>query len=152
MTSLAVRYAADRDCRRHAVVSYDDGDVSQTDEDNSDIEQGNSCVAAKTRADRMLDEFIQFIESLPVIGFNSSNYDIPLIKPYLARFLMGEDPNACIPVDSVGKNRQDVEATCGRDELLFCCQRGNSVTMLKTSHLTFTDVTKYLSPGTSYDK
>ena len=29
MTSLAVRYAADRDCRRRAVVSYDDGDVSE---------------------------------------------------------------------------------------------------------------------------
>ena len=152
MTSLAARYAADRDCRRRAVVSYDDGDVSETDEDNSDIEQGNSCVAAKTRADRMLDEFIQFIECLPVIGFNSANYDIPLIKPYLARFLMGEDPNACIPVDSVGGNRQDGEATSGRDELLYCCQKGNSVTMLKTRRLTFTDVTKYLSPGTSYDR
>ena len=152
MTSLAARYAADRDCRRRAAVSYDDGDVSETDEDNSDIEEGNSCVAPKTRADRMLDEFIEFIERLPVIGFNSANYDIPLIKPYLARFLMGEDPNACIPVDSVGRNRQDDEATSSRDKLLFCCQKGNSVTMLKTRRLTFTDVTKYLSPGTSYDR
>ena len=42
MMSLAARYAADRNYRRRAVVSYDDGDVSETDEDNSDIEQGNS--------------------------------------------------------------------------------------------------------------
>ena len=152
MEALAARYAADRDCRRHAVVSYDNGDVQELDVDDSDIEQDNSCVAVKTRADRMLDPFIQFIESLPVIGFNSANYDIPLIKPYLAQFLMGKDPNASIPVDRVGENRPDGEATSGRDNLLFCCQRGNSVTMLKTRRLTFTDVTKYLSPGTSYDR
>ena len=152
MADLAAQYAADRDCRRHAAVSYDDSDVSEPDVDNSDIEQANSRIMVKTRAYRMLDEFIQFIESLPVIGFNSSNYDIPLIKPYLARLLMGEDPNASIPVDRVGKNRPDGEATCGWDELLYCCQKGNSVTMLKTRRLPFTDVTKYLSPGTSYDR
>ena len=42
------------------------------------------------RRKKLTAEFHLYLQELPVLGFNSSNYDFVLIKPALIRRLMGK--------------------------------------------------------------
>ena len=62
---------------------------------------------------------------------------------------MDEYLDASILSDRADAKRLEDEV---RDMMQFCCQRGNSLIMPKTRPLIFIHITKYLSPGTSYDR
>ena len=125
----------------------------------------------KTPARRIADAFDERIRVLPVVGFNSSRYDIPMIKPYLAKYLMGTAPNCEIPHprrrqpidsseigehDDVGDVNEDDALTnddhdgSPKSSLTSIITKGNTVVLLKTDKLEFLDVLNYLAPGTSY--
>ena len=66
------------------------------------------------------------LQQLPVFGFNSSRYDINLIKPYLI--------------------------TAIQSQIEFVVKKNNAMMCLSTEDLKFLDVMNYLAPGYSYEK
>ena len=66
-----------------------------------------------------------YIRVLPVLGFNSRSFDLPLIKPYMAKHL-------------------DIYCTS--------VKRATNFISLRTKNFVFLDVIGYLGPGTSLEK
>lgn len=77
-------------------------------------------------AESLKDELDTYLRQLPVVGFNSSNYDINLSKPYLIRRIA-----------------KDLE---------FVVKRNNQYVCLSTPSLKFLDIVNFLAPGYSYSK
>jgi hypothetical protein len=69
-----------------------------------------------------------WIETLPIIGFNSSKYDINLMKQYLF------------------KSFNNINQTVS-----FSIKKANSYMSIKTDNLQFLDIRSYLAPNYSYD-
>ena len=69
---------------------------------------------------------------IPVIGFNSSRYDINMVKAYF--------------VKEISNNKDD---ECNAD--LFVEKKENDYKFLTTSKFKFLDVKNYTGPGLSYD-
>ena len=67
-----------------------------------------------------------WMTEIPVIGFNSGNYDINLIKPYLIKVLLTSDP------------------------IEFIVKKSNAFICLKTKRLRFLDIRNYIAPGFNY--
>ena len=65
---------------------------------------------------------------MPLVGFNSSRYDINVIKRFLFRHLESSEQ------DGIG----------------FVVKRNNAYMCIKTERLKFLDITNYLAPGCSY--
>ena len=78
------------------------------------------------RREKLTEEFHLYLQELPVLGFNSSNYDLVFIKPALIRCLMGK--------------------------IKFVLKKANSFLCLKTKKLRFLDIRNFLAPGFSYRK
>ena len=74
---------------------------------------------------------VEYLQELPVVGFNSGKYDWNLIKPYISRKLYSEDSENVVK---------------------FISKDNNNFKVISTEKLKFLDVTKYLAPGVSYDK
>ncbi len=74
-------------------------------------------------------QLTSYMTQLPVLGFNSSKYDLNLIKKKLAFHLRMH------------------EAEGG-----FVVKRNNAYTCMSSDSLKFLDVSQYLAPGTSYAK
>ena len=68
----------------------------------------------------------QFIDTLPVIGFNSGRYDLPIIRQYI----FGE----LAKIDTID----------------YIIKRNNQFLSVKTPHLLWLDISNYLAPGFSY--
>ena len=78
-----------------------------------------------SESDTLLTILDRYISQLPVIGYNSSKYDINLIKPFFIKtFII--DNNA------------------------FVIKKGNSFTAISTSKYLFLDMIHFLAPGFSY--
>ena len=78
------------------------------------------------RREKLTTEFHLYLQELPVLGFNLSNYDLALIKPALIRCLMGK--------------------------IKFVLKKENSFLCLKTKKLRFLDIRNFLAPCFSYRK
>ena len=74
-------------------------------------------------------ELIDYCAQLPVLGFNSSRYDINLIKSILTKLLVKEED---------------------RTNKLFTIKKGNSYCTISNKELKFLDISHYLAPGFSY--
>ncbi|CAH3104137.1 unnamed protein product [Porites lobata] len=77
---------------------------------------------------KLRDRFQEYLQELPVLGFNSGKYDLTAVKEFLFPVLV---------------QNEDVQFTIKRNHNFMC---------LKTPHLRFLDVTNFLAPGFSYDK
>ena len=73
-----------------------------------------------------------WLHQLPVIGFNSSKYDLNTIKRFFVPLLI--------------RNSDAEQASC------FVIKRQNYFMCLSTNKLKFLDMANYLAPGVSYDK
>jgi len=69
--------------------------------------------------------FVSYLQEHIVIGFNSSSYDIPLVKALL-EYLLGE--------------------------IKFVILKGKNFTCLTTAKLKFLDIKNYIAPGFDYAK
>ena len=78
----------------------------------------------------------RFLRGMPVIGFNSSRYDINVIRKFLFKKI------ELVEVDEENE-------TGGFD---FVIKRNNAYMCLRTHRLKFLDITNYLAPGFSYDQ
>ena len=70
----------------------------------------------------------EWCDQVPVLGFNSGNYDLNLIKNYFVKLL----------TEATGKVR--------------VAKNGNKIMFIYTPGLRFLDIINYLGPGTSYEK
>ena len=96
---------------------------------HDDDENGKKTVNPYKTLERQLQAWLH---QLPVIGFNSSKYDLNAIKRFFVPLLI---------------RTSDVEqASC------FVIKRQNTFTCLSTDKLKFVDICNYLAPGFSYDK
>ena len=75
-------------------------------------------------SENLLKEFDAFIRELPILGYNSSKYDLPLIQAVLIRELV--------------------------EKFDFVMKKANTYLCLKTAKLRFLDIRIYISPGFSY--
>ena len=75
------------------------------------------------------EELLDYCKQLPVLGFNSSRYDLNLIKTILTKFLVEKETN---------KNK------------IFTIKKGNSYCTISNKELKFLDISHYLAPGFSY--
>jgi len=74
------------------------------------------------------DKICEWCDQVPILGFNSANYDLNLIKNYFAGVLAEEEKKIRV------------------------AKKGNKVMFLLTRGAYFLDIINYLGPGTSYDK
>ena len=77
---------------------------------------------------KLRERFEEYLEELPVLGFNSGKYDLNAVKEFIFPVLVQNE------------------------EVQFTIKRNNNFMCLKTDHLRFLDVTNFLAPGFSYAK
>ena len=132
---------------------------------NDDKKHGLSASSLK----EILDSYLQ---ELPVLGFNSSRYDLVVIKKYLFKKLCAEKTNVSEkdddddddddvgePVREPESEPVSVEDAVGEDEkwithrgIKFIVKNNNQYKCIVTPTLKFLDILSYLSPGCSYSK
>ena len=89
---------------------------TQSDEEKAKIKELNTLQC----------DFMNYCDKLPVVGFNSQRYDLPLIKRYL--------PLSLERLDSLPD---------------FVIRKNNSYMTLRSKSLQYLDLTNYLAAGTS---
>ena len=78
------------------------------------------------------EQWRQWVNQVPVIGFNSGKYDLNMVKKYV--------------VKKIAYNKDD---KCNED--VFAAKKENDYMFLTTSKFKFLDVKNYGGPGLSYD-
>lgn len=78
--------------------------------------------------DALKDELDRYLRDIPVFGFNSGRYDIPLIKSHLLSYIKTKN-----------------------GDVKYVIRKGNNYMCLQTTKLRFLDICNYLAPGFSYD-
>ena len=78
------------------------------------------------------EQWRQWVNQVPVIGFNSGKYDLNMVKEYF--------------VKKISYNKED---ECNED--VFAAKKENNYMFLTTSKFKFLDVKNYVGPGLSYD-
>ena len=78
------------------------------------------------RKENLIKEFDSYCRELIVLGFNSSSYDLNLVKPVLIQHLL--------------------------NQIDFVIKKANNYLCIKTSTLRFLDIKHFLAPGFSYRK
>ena len=96
---------------------------------HDDDENGKKTVNPYKTLEKQLQAWLH---QLPVIGFNSSKYDLNTIKRFFVPLLI--------------RNSDTEHASC------FVIKRQNSFMCISTDKLKFLDIINYLAPGYSYDK
>ena len=82
--------------------------------------------------DEVKKQLKQWVNEVPVIGFNSGKYDLNTVKEYL--------------VKEISYNKDD---KCNED--MFAAKKENDYMFLTTSKFKFLDVKNYIGPGISHD-
>ena len=77
---------------------------------------------------RLVDRLVDYLSTVPVIGFNSSSYDLNVLKATLLKLF---------------QLQKTIKFVIKRESRLQCIQ---------TDKFKFLDMINYLTPGTSYDK
>ena len=78
------------------------------------------------------EQWRQWVNQVPVIGFNSGKYDLNMVKEYF--------------VKEISYNKYDKY-----NEDVFAAKKENDYMFLTTSKFKFLDVKNYIGPGLSYD-
>ena len=116
-------------------IEYNDWEEEDTEEEEnieeevSTTESNNVKQIMYNQLKGLYGKFQNYCHQLPVLGFNSANYDLNLIKEKLAKHLNMHD------------------TTHG-----FTVKRNNAYTCISNDNLKFLDITQFLAPGTSYAK
>ena len=102
---------------------------------------------------KLTGQLYGWIRQLPVVGFNSGQYDLNVVKQFLVPYFL-----------TVAKTEEREERKQEEDEeeeekeenegvgSFFVIMRNNAFMCLSTDQLKFLDMTNYLAPGFSYAK
>ena len=81
---------------------------------------------------KVKESWREWVNQVPVVGFNSGKYDMNIIKEYFVKR---------ISFDEKKDAHEDV----------FAAKEGNGYMFITTSRFKFLDVKNYIGPGLSYD-
>ena len=99
-------------------------EMLENEEENNTV-----CNLMSMKIKQLREKFIMYCAQIPVLGFNSSSYDLNLIKPELIDcFDFSDSKNA------------------------FIVKKGNRYLCLGNTKFKFLDICQYLPPATSYSK
>ena len=128
----------------------------QEEQENTDKKFGLSAASLKA----VLDSYLQ---ELPVLGFNSSNYDINVIKRFLFKKLCAADNERTPDNERASESDEEDERASEslderaeeckwetRDGIKFLVKQNNQFKCIATPSLNFLDIGSYLAPGCSY--
>ena len=104
---------------------------------------------AKNPYKKLIGQLYGWMRQLPVVGFNSGQYDLNVVKQFLVPYFL-----------SVAKTKEREERKDEEEEeeenvgvaSFFVIKRNNAFMCLSTDQLKFLDMTNYLAPGFSYAK
>ena len=115
-----------------------------------------------------------YLHQLPVVGFNSSSYDLNVIKPFIFQYLTARYPQVYSHEVAPGYDsesdegeeervrredeaesqdariREEPDTAAKSEEHLFVIKTNNVFKLVQTHNLRFLDVKAYLAPGYSY--
>ena len=146
-----------------------DEDLFSDDEEDDEVDECTLPIASKNkdedkkkpkdtvmeRIKRLKGAFIKdYCCTLPVLGFNSSNYDINLIKPHLFPALgIGQVIlNPRVKEQTNVHEIPDSDKPLAYDPDSFVIKKNNSYTAISANGMKFIDVTNFQVPGLSYAK
>ena len=98
---------------------------------------------------KLMWQLYGWMRQLPVIGVNSGQYDLNVIKQFLVPYFL-----AVAKTEEGEERRQEEEEEEENegDGPFFVIKRNNAFMYLSTDQLKFLDMTNYLAPGFSYAK
>ena len=95
---------------------------------------------------KLMDQLYGWMRQLPVVGFNSGQYDLNVIKQFLVPYFL-----SATKTEEQEERKQEEEEKEGIGSC-FVIKRNNTFMCLSTDQLKFLDMTNYIAPGFSYDK
>ena len=99
----------------------------------------------------LMKQLHDWLHKLPVIGFNSGQYDLNAVKQFLVPYFLSkkeEEEEEEMEQDDKEKEEEENDGVGS----FFVIKRDNTFTCLSTDELKFLDITNYIAPGFSYDK
>ena len=115
------------------------------DEDEKQKKSHFKAVSGITKS-RLLEKLLAYLKELPVVGFNSGRYDLPLIKPYLITKLLAT------VVDEEEEEEEEEEEKKDIEGIRYVIKKNTAFTCIATEKLKFLDICNYLAPGFNYAK
>ena len=96
---------------------------------------------------KLMDQLYGWMRQLPVVGFNSGQYDLNVIKQFLVPYFL-----SATKTEEQEERKQEEEEEKEGIGSFFVIKRNNTFMCLSTDQLKFLDMTNYIAPGFSYDK
>ena len=97
---------------------------------------------------KLMWQLYGWMRQLPVIGFNSGQYDLNVVKQFLVPYFL-----AVAKTEEREERKQEEEEEEEEENgPFFVIKRNNAFMCLSTDQLKFLDMTNYLAPGFSYAK
>ena len=106
----------------------------------------------------LMGQLYGWMRQLPVIGFNSGNYDLNAIKQFLIPYFLSTSKTEEHEEEEEEEEEEEREQEDKKNEendgvgSMFVIKRNNTFMCLSTDQLKFLDMTNYIAPGFSYDK
>ena len=160
--------------KKHFKKVFDRFEVKEVEQHDKTLADENAC------AKKLRRKFESYLRELPVVGFNSSNYDLNIIKPYLFERLSKQptytlpvtDDDTHIPMDfEEGEEEEsmdieeahelmdfadtETEKDVGKTppkNIKFIVKQNNQFKCITTPSLKFLDVRSYIAPGFDLSK
>ena len=127
--------------------AWDEAELKAFKEDESKHEDDEEVEmeAVKTNPYKtLIVQLLGWVHQLPVIGFNSGNYDLNVIKQFFVPYLLKPSKQ--------DDNDEEEDDDDDDDETRFVIKRQNTFMCFSTRKLIFLDIINFLAPGYSYDK
>ena len=102
---------------------------------------------------KLMKQLYGWMHQLPVVGFNSGQYDLNIVKQFLVPYFLTD----VAKTEEREERKQEEEEEEDEEEnegvgSFFVIKRNNAFMCLSTDQLKFLDMTNYLAPGFSYAK
>ena len=113
-------------------------------DEGEDVADAKQKSLEKLRA--LQGSFDHYCRQCPVLGFNSSNYDLNLVMSSLLKWLLN---------DKRPKRQGDEDDAVDADDedvMMNTIKKGNSYSQLATYRFKFLDISSFLAGGVSYSK
>ena len=93
----------------------------------------------------LMPELNAYVNRVPVVGFNSQNYDLNVMKSVLFRHLQALDEED--EGEILSEDEEEGKSCKG-----FVVKKVNKLTCIETRRFRFLDICNFIAPGYSYDK
>ena len=122
--------------------------MPQWDEQEETTRAANDKKSRRTKNPykKLMGQLYGWMRQLPVVGFNSGQYDLNVVKQFLVPYFL-----STAQTEEQEERKQEEEENEGVGSFLVI-RRNNTFMCLSTDQLKFLDMTNYIAPGFSNDK